>query len=210
MIQEHSTAGIILAAGASTRFGQPKQLLRLNGRCLVEWVLEAALDARLKRIILVLGYAHQKIQQVLGKKLQHPKLQIEVNPHYQNGQSGSLKLGLSCVSDTYPSVMFLLADQPLVDAVTLNILLEQFWSTDRHICVPTFAGRIGNPCIFSSHFYPQIMQISGDIGARRIIQANPEQVHEVQIQNPHFFLDVDTPADLEKIKKLFQKSTQPF
>ena len=179
-----------------------EQLLQLNGRCLIEWVLEAAINARLKRIILVLGYAHQKIQQALGKKLTHPKLQLEINPHYEDGQSGSLQIGLSRVSDTYPAVMFLLADQPLVDAVTLNFLLEQFWSTNKHICVPTFAGRMGNPCIFSSHFYPQIMQISGDIGARRIIQANPEHVQEVQIQNPHFFLDVDTPADLEKIKTL--------
>ncbi|MBW2486527.1 MAG: nucleotidyltransferase family protein [Deltaproteobacteria bacterium] len=202
MIQENKTAGIILAAGASTRFGQPKQLLRLSSKYLVEWVLEAAINTRLKRIILVLGYAHQKIQQALGKKRNHPKLQIEINPHYEDGQSGSLQIGLSCVRDTYPAVMFLLADQPLVDAVTLNFLLEQFWSSHKNICVPSFAGKIGNPCIFSSHFYPQIMQISGDIGARRIIQANPKQVHEVPIQNPHFFLDIDTPADLEKIKAL--------
>ncbi|MGD2098337.1 MAG: nucleotidyltransferase family protein [Desulfobacterales bacterium] len=202
MIQKNSTAGIILAAGASTRFGRPKQLVRLNGRCLVEWVLEAALNARLERVILVLGYAHQKVQQTLDKKLRHPKLQIEINPHHEDGQSRSLQLGLSCVKNTYPAVMFLLADQPLVDAVTLNVLLKQFWSTDKHICVPAFAGRIGTPCIFSSHFYPQIMQIKGDMGARRIIQANPEQVQEVQVQTPRFFLDVDIPADLEKIKKL--------
>jgi molybdenum cofactor cytidylyltransferase len=202
MIHEIPTAGIILAAGASTRFGQPKQLLQLNGKYLVEWVLEAALKSNLKRIILVLGYAHQKIQQVLGQKLNHPKLQIEINSHYKDGQSNSLQIGLSCVKDTYPAVMFLLADQPLVDAVTLNFLLKQFWSSHQTICVPSFAGRIGNPCIFSSYFYPQIMQISGDIGARRIIHANPKQVHVVPIQDPHFFLDIDTPADLEKIKML--------
>ncbi|MGD8992818.1 MAG: nucleotidyltransferase family protein [Desulfobacterales bacterium] len=203
MIHEIPTAGIILAAGASTRFGQPKQLLQLNKRCLLEWVLQAAINARLKRIILVLGYAHRQIQQALGKKLNHPKLQIKINPHYKDGQSGSLQTGLSCVKDTYPAAMFLLADQPLVDAATLNILLERFWSSPKNICVPSFAGRSGNPCIFSSYFYPQIMQIGGDIGARRIIQSNPEQVQEVQLQNPHIFWDVDTPADLLKIKELF-------
>ena len=201
MTQEIPTAGVILAAGASTRFGQPKQLSVLKDRYLIEWVLEAALNARLKRIILVLGYAHQKIQQTLGKKLDHPKLQIEINPRYKDGQSGSLKLGLSSVRDTYPAVMFLLADQPLVDAVTLNFLLDQYWSTDKNICVPTSAARIGNPCIFSSHFYPQILKISGDSGARHIIRTNPEQVLKVQIHNPHFFMDVDTPADLEEINK---------
>ncbi len=202
MTQKIPTAGIILAAGESKRFGHPKQLLRLKDRYLIEWVLDAALSSKLTRVVLVLGHAHQKIQQVLGKKLDHPKLQVEINPHYKDGQSGSLQIGLSCARDTYPAVMFLLADQPLVDDATLNFLLAQFWSSHKNICVPTFAGKMGNPCILSSHFYPQIMQISGDIGARRIIGVNPEQVQKARIQNPHFFLDVDRPADLEKIKKL--------
>jgi molybdenum cofactor cytidylyltransferase len=210
MIKEIPTAGIILAAGASTRFGRPKQLLALNDRCLLEWVLDAALKAKLKQIVLVLGYAHSKIQQTLGKILHHPKLQIEVNPHYEDGQSSSLRLGLSSIIDTYSAVMFLLADQPLVDVATLNYLLDHFWSSDKDICVPTCAGKSGTPCIFSSYFYPQIMQITGDIGARRIIKANPEHVLEVDIKNPHFFLDVDTPEDLETIKKFADSIPLPF
>jgi molybdenum cofactor cytidylyltransferase len=87
MMQQKATAGIILAAGASTRFGQPKQLLRLKDRYLLEWVLDAALNSGLSKIILVLGYAHQKIQQALGNKLRHAKLRIEVNPDYRKGQS---------------------------------------------------------------------------------------------------------------------------
>lgn len=202
MTQEIPTAGIILAAGASTRFGRPKQLVRLKGRCLIEWVLDAALISKLSRIILVLGYAHQKVQRALGEKLLHSKLQVEVNPHHKKGQSCSLQLGLSRVRDAFPAVMFLLADQPLVDAATLNTLLDNFWSADKDICIPTFAGKKGNPCIFKNKFYQQIMNISGDIGARRIIKANPESVLEVDIKNPHFFLDVDTPEDLERINKL--------
>jgi molybdenum cofactor cytidylyltransferase len=201
MIQEIPTAGIILAAGASTRFGRPKQLLRLNDKYLIEWVLDAALNAKLNRIILVLGHSHQKIQQTLSLKLRHPKLQIEINPHPEKGQSCSLQQGLSRVRDTFPAAMFLLADQPFVDAATLNFLLEQFWSGDKDICVPTFAGKKRNPCIFRKNFYPQIMDIIGDTGARQIIKANPENVLEVDIKNPRFFLDVDTPEDLEKIKK---------
>ena len=196
------TAGIILAAGASTRFGRPKQLLRLKNRCLIERVLDAALDSKLSKIILVLGYAHQKIQQTLGKKLQHAKLQIEVNPNYQKGQSHSLQLGLSPIISTFPAAMFLLADQPLVDASTINFLLEKFWSADKDICVPTFHGKRGNPSIFSQKFYKQIMAIKGDVGARQLIKTHPERVLEIEINNPHFFLDVDTPEDFKIIKKL--------
>ena len=202
MVHKSPTAGIILAAGASTRFGLPKQLLRLKDRCLIEWVLDAALDSKLSKIILVLGYAHQKIQQTLGKKLRHAKLQIEVNPHYQKGQSHSLQVGLSPVINTFPAVMFLLADQPLVDAATINFLLEQFWSADKDICVPTFHRKRGNPSIFSQKLYKQVMEIKGDVGARQIIKTHPERLLEIEINNPLIFLDVDTPEDFEKIKKL--------
>jgi molybdenum cofactor cytidylyltransferase len=202
MMQVKPTAGIILAAGESTRFGRPKQLLQLKARCLVEWVLDAALASELSRIILVLGYAHQKIQKALGKKLRHAKLQIEINPHFQKGQSHSLQVGLSSVIDAFPAVMFLLADQPLVDAAAINCLLNKFWSADKDICVPTFRGKRGNPSIFSQKFYKHIMKIKGDIGARQIIMTHPERVLEIEIKNPLLFSDVDTPEDFEKINKL--------
>lgn len=202
MIQVKPTAGIILAAGESTRFGRPKQLLQLKGRCLVEWVLDAALASELSRIILVLGHAHQKIQKVLGKKMEHAKLQIEVNPDYQKGQSHSLQVGLSGVINAFPAVMFLLADQPLIDAATINCLLNGFWAAKKDICVPTFHGKRGNPTIVSQKFYRHIMKIKGDIGARQIIKAHPDRVLEIAIKNPLFFSDVDTPEDFEKINKL--------
>jgi molybdenum cofactor cytidylyltransferase len=202
MFQRNPTAGIILAAGASTRFGRPKQLLRLKDKYLLEWVLDAALNSMLSRIVLVIGYAHQKILKALEEKLPHAKLQIEINPHYQKGQSQSLQVGLSKVMNTYPAAMFLLADQPLVDAATINYLLDNFWSADKDICVPTIGGKRGNPTIFRKNFYSKIMNIMGDIGARRIIGAHPARVLEIEIENPHFFFDIDTPEDMERIKAL--------
>ncbi len=164
--------------------------------------MDAALDSELCRIILVLGYAHQKIRQALGEKLRHAKLQIEVNPQFQKGQSHSLKVGLSRVIDTSPAVMFLLADQPLVDAETINCLLDKFWSADKDIGVPTYRGKRGTPSIFRKNFYPQIMKITGDTGARQIIREHPDRVLEIEIKDPRLFLDIDTAEDLKRIKKL--------
>lgn len=200
MAQEIKTAGIILAAGASTRFGRPKQLVRLNNRCLIEWVLDAALKSKLNRIILVLGYAHQQVLQAIDPKLRHSKLQIEINPHHEKGQSHSLKVGLSRIKNDFAAVMFLLGDQPMLNPATINILLEKFWSTDKDICVPTYRGRRKTPTLFSDRFYRHLLGIKGDMGARQLIDANPEQVLTVEMDDPLCFIDVDTQKDFKQLK----------
>jgi molybdenum cofactor cytidylyltransferase len=199
MIQEKPTAGIILAAGASTRFGQPKQLMRLKDKYLIEWVLDAALNSRLSRIVLVLGYAHQKILQVLEEKSQHSKLHIEINPKYKKGQSHSLRVGLSTVKNDFPAVMFILGDQPMLSSATINTLLDRFGSVDKDICVPTYKGQRKNPVVFSRRFYSHLMAIKGDIGARQLID-------EVEIDDPLGFFDIDTTQDFEKLKKKLEKT----
>ena len=206
MSLEKPTAGIILAAGAATRFGQPKQLLRLKGKYLIEWVLDAALNSRLGRVVLVLGHAHQKVLQALGKKAQHSKLDIEVNPHYKKGQSHSLRVGLAKVKNDFPAVIFLLGDQPMLNSATINMLLKRFWSVDKDICVPTYRGQRKTPAIFSRRFYSHLMGIKGDIGARQLIDDNPDQVLTVEIDDPLCFFDLDTPQDFENLKKMLEKA----
>jgi len=206
MIQEKPTAGIILAAGAATRFGQPKQLLRLKEKYLIERVLDAALNSRLSRVVLVLGYAHQKILQALAEKTQHSKLHIEVNPHYKKGQSHSLRVGLAAVKNDFPAVTFLLGDQPMLNSATINTLLERFWSGDKDICVPTYRGRRKNPVIFSRRLYNHLMDIKGDTGARQLIDDNPDQVLTIEIDDPLCFFDVDTPQDFKNLKKELEEA----
>jgi len=99
--KKKQTAGIILAAGASTRFGQPKQLLKLKNKYLLEWVLDAALASRLQSVVLVLGHEHHKILQALGIKTNHPHLQVEINHRYLEGQSRSLQAGLLKVRQAF-------------------------------------------------------------------------------------------------------------
>ena len=106
------TAGIILAAGESSRFGQPKQLVELRGRMLVAWVLDAALASHLETVVLILGRDHHKISAALGQRVFHPKLELVFNPRYHEGQSTSLTAGLFRIRDRFPAVMFLLGPAP--------------------------------------------------------------------------------------------------
>ncbi len=194
-------AGVILAAGRSARFGTPKQLLKLNNRPMVEWVLDNALKSRLQRIILVLGCQYQSILNLLGKKAQHPRLQIVVNHSFREGLSRSLLYGLKAVRRKSEAVMFLLADQPLADAGLINLLLKKFQTSDKGICVPVYQGKRGNPTIFRKCYYDKLMMIKGDQGGRRLIKTHIEDVLEVQVCAPAYFWDIDTRGDAAKIER---------
>jgi len=206
MIQKSSIAGIILAAGASTRFGRPKQLLLLEGKYMIEWVLDAALGSRLDRIVLVLGDSHKKVLQALDQKLQHPKLTIEINPEFHRGQSRSLRAGLTKVKDGFAAVMFLLGDQPMINSAIINLLLETYQAVGKDICVPTYRGKRKNPTIFGHRLYSQLMEIRGDKGARELIDDNPNRVLTVEIEDPLCFFDVDTPGDFKQLKNLIMEN----
>ncbi len=205
MIKEIPTAGIILAAGASTRFGQPKQLVRFKDRYLIEWVLDAAIHSKLSRIVVVLGASHQKIMQTLDQQLQHSKIQIEINPEFKQGQSTSLRAGLSIVKDHFAAVMFLLADQPMLNSGIINTLLEKIWGSNKDICVPTTCGKRKNPTLFRHRLYDQLMAVKGDMGARQLIEKNPNHVLSVEIDDPLYFWDIDTQKDIETLKKRLEK-----
>lgn len=198
------TAGIILAAGESTRFGEPKQLLRLGGRFLIEWVLTAALNSKLDQVLLVLGFEHERIRRSLFSSTTHPKCEILVNHEYRDGQSTSLKAGIASIRQRFPSVMFLLGDQPLVDTTVIDFLLGRFVASEKPICVPTHRGTRGNPVLFASCFYPQLLGIEGDQGARDIIDGHSHQVLAVEIDDPRVFLDVDRREDAETAAALLK------
>ena len=202
MSSKTHTAGIILAAGASIRFGQPKQLIKLRDKYLVEWVVDAAVNSRLQTIVLVLGHEHQKIINALETKVRHPKLKVVINHHYRDGQSTSLKTGLACVRQTFSAVMYLLGDQPMINPNTIDRLLDQFHDSDKDICVPVYEGQRGNPTIFKRSIYEEIMMIDGDIGARDIIAKKAERVWYARIKDPLCFFDIDSPDDLKNLQAL--------
>jgi len=196
------TAGIILAAGMSTRFGGPKQLQKLKDRYLLDWVLDAALGSQLECLILVLGHHFEAIRKALGDSLHHPSLKVVNNPHYREGLSTSLRTGVSHIQHDFSSVMFLLADQPLLNSEIIDLLLARFHGSQKDICVPIYQGLQRNPAIFSNRFFNRLMSIEGDIGARKLIQSHPERVLYIEIDDPLCFFDIDTADDLKKLQSL--------
>lgn len=201
-MSDSKTAGIILAAGASARFGRPKQLARLRGKPLLTRVLDAAVQSDLDRVVLVLGCAHRQIAARLNEHLLDAGIRPVINHEYRRGQGSSLRLGLSKVPADFAAAMFLLADQPLVTASLINRLLAANRRSQKGICLPAAGGRPGNPVIFDSKYFEALMRIEGDRGGREIIRSHPHDVLKVEIDCPHALVDIDTPEDLAALNAL--------
>lgn len=195
-------AGIVLAAGRSSRMGRPKQLLPFRGRTVLEWVVDNALASRLHRVIVVLGHAAEAVKPLMEQR----KVTTTVNPSYGAGQSSSLKAGLRELSEDCEAALFLLGDQPLVTAETIDLLIDVFADSPSPIIIPTFNGRRGNPVLFSRVTFPRIEALHGDCGARTLFQEYSEEIRFVAVNTPAILFDLDTEDDYHRLLKEFPVS----
>ncbi len=200
MTPKKPTAGIILAAGMSERFKDgPKQLLKLKGGYMIEYVIRASLDSKLNRIFLVLGHYHNKILKALAgniKYFKHDRLEIIINRQYRQGMSSSVRAGLASIGNKFGSVMFLLGDQPMVDSRLIDLMLKRFYKSDKNICAPVYKGKRGNPTIFSREHFNLLQRVKGDSGGRRIILANPDDILKIETDSPACVFNINTMDDL--------------
>jgi len=193
------TAGLILAAGAASRFGSAKPLALLDGRPMLEHVLEVARDAGLAPVIVVLGAAAAEIDAAIGWRTEHRIL----NPEPERGLATSLRLGLAAVEAQAPgedATVILLGDQPRTDPEVVARLLAVGASPMHPIVAPRYAGGGGpNPLLLHRSAYGLARLAAGDQGLGPVLAAHPELVRYVEVHgtNP----DVDTPADLASMTR---------
>ncbi|MFQ3631560.1 NTP transferase domain-containing protein [Roseiflexus sp.] len=182
-------AGIILAAGTSSRMGRSKQLLDWGGRPLVRAIAETALAAGLDEVIVVIG----SIAGEVGAALADLPVRLAPNPLAAAGQSTSLRAGIAALSPKVAAAVILLADQPFVTAAIIEALVRAWRDRYAPIVAPVFAGTRGNPVLFDRSMFAELLAIEGDQGARSIIASNLARVHSVHFDNKRPLLDIDTP-----------------
>jgi molybdenum cofactor cytidylyltransferase len=185
-------AAVILAAGGSSRLGQPKQLVLWRGRPLVWHAARAALGAGLDPVIVVVGAHAADVRAALDSL----PVSVVENPNWRSGQSSSVKAGLAVVREAEATV-FLLTDTPYVDSDLVAALSEAHRKSLAPIVAPRAAGRRANPVLFDRLTYPALFQIEGDQGGRDLFDRF--EVHWVDWQ-AEILLDVDDQADLARMK----------
>jgi molybdenum cofactor cytidylyltransferase len=191
-------AAVVLAAGRSTRMGGPNKLLaEIARRPLVRIAVEAALASRADPVIVVVGHQRGEIEKALAGL----PVRLVDNPDFAQGLGASLKAGIAAVPAQADGAIVCLGDMPRVDAGLMNRLIAAF-DPDRTalVAVPTFEGKRGNPVLWSRRFFPDLMAVEGDVGARHLIGRYGEAVVEVPIEGKGAFADVDTPEALIGIR----------
>jgi molybdenum cofactor cytidylyltransferase len=192
-------SALLLAAGKGERMKRIKQLLSLGGESMVEVSLKNLQSSRVDEIIVVLGFAAERILPLVKGK---EKIRPVVNPGFREGMSTSIHHGLKAVDPKTKGVLIALADQPFISSEIIDLLIERFAEGGKGIVVPVYQGRRGHPVILNRERYEgELFALRGDVGGREIVRRHPEDVLEVEVASSGVVSDIDDWDDYKTIKR---------
>jgi molybdenum cofactor cytidylyltransferase len=189
-------AAVVLAAGRSTRMGANKLIADVGGKPMVRRVAEAALESAASPVLVVTGHQQADVRVALTGL----DVMFVHNPNYAQGLSTSLKAGIAAAPASVAGALVLLGDMPQIAPGHLNQLIAAFRDRVGFIIVPVHAGKRGNPVLWPRAFFPAMLALDGDAGAKRLLAANAGCVGEVDLGTDAIFLDVDTAEALARVR----------
>jgi molybdenum cofactor cytidylyltransferase len=197
-------AGLLLAAGASTRMGTPKQLLPAGDALLLDRVLAQALHSDLQLVVLVLGFRADEIRTRIRSGKHQSNLKIVENTGYDLGISSSIMIGLSHIEKNYDHVMILLGDMPYITSGIINRLVSGYLDSGLPLGALKVRGKRSHPVIIGRPFFPALHRLTGDQGARDLFINHHEQVCLVEPGEDYDDADIDTYEDYLKFKRTLE------
>jgi molybdenum cofactor cytidylyltransferase len=185
---------------------QNKLLADLGGKPMVRRVVETALASRARPVLVVTGHMAAEVAAALeGTWADGQPSSFDVtlvpNPDYATGLASSLRAAIRAVPGHCDGALILLGDMPRIAPEHLDRLLDAFADAPAAIVVPVHEGRQGNPILWPRRYFPDLMQLEGDAGAKRLLAAHREHVREVPMGTSAIFADVDTPEELTRLLK---------
>jgi molybdenum cofactor cytidylyltransferase len=194
MTDEATPHVLVLAAGSSSRFGSPKQLVRVGGVALLQRAVSHATELAGHAVTVVLG-AHAS---ELTPLLRHTSATVLINRHWEEGLASSLRLGVSHLPGSTEAVLVTLADQAAITAFDLRRLAGAWRRQPDSVIAASYDGHTGVPAVFPRHAFPLLLALRGDTGARPVLSQLADRV--VRVPMSHAAIDIDTPEDLLKLE----------
>jgi molybdenum cofactor cytidylyltransferase len=204
--KRHQVAAIVLAAGASTRYGQPKQLLPVGGKTMLQHVVDVVLASPVDQTIVVLGHRAGEIGASVRRGLPtaaDKSADIVTNEEWQAGLSTSVQAGLRAIRSDIQAALFVLADQPAITPGIIAALLGRYRETGAPIVVPTYRGERGNPALFDRSLFAELMEVRNDKGGRQLIDRYANRTEKVEVGSEAVLVDVDTEEDYQRFKEAY-------
>ncbi len=192
---ELQVAAIILAAGAGTRMGRLKQLLVCRGKTLVQHSIDQAAAAGFDPVVVVVGSESH----ILRDSIAGQRIQIVQNERWQTGMGSSLAEGMRALfksGKTPDAVAILVVDQPLIEPKHLAGMRELLARGEGAIVAARYSGTLGVPALFKREFFPALLSLPPEAGARTLLRSADSRVVEFPL--PEAAVDIDTPEDFER------------
>ena len=188
-------SGIILAAGLSTRMGEPKQLLPFRDSTIIETVIDNLLGSKLSEVIVVVGHEADKIQTCI----QHKPVKIVFNPDYQEGMLTSAQYGVGSISASADAFAMTLVDLPLITPDLVDMVIDAYVQAEGGIAVPSYNYRRGHPVIFDRRYADDILGLDGNSGGvRSLYKKYADDIHYVTVDTDRVLTDIDYRKDYEE------------
>jgi molybdenum cofactor cytidylyltransferase len=197
MSSKNETAAVILAAGSSSRLGKPKQLLKLSGKTLLQRSIDAATDSAATPVIVVLGANAEQILPEINKSRVH----VIINSEWEEGIASSIRIGLNEVLFNSPSaeaVILMVCDQPYISPALINELINTQKQTGKPIVSCNYGEAIGPPALFHRSLFNELMHLTGDAGAKKIIRQHGDEVATILFTKGK--IDIDTEEDYNALR----------
>jgi len=187
---------ILLAAGGSSRLGQPKQLVLFKNEFLINYIIDQIGRGGISDIRIVLGSHFSEIK----KHIKNKKLEIIQNPDWKEGISSSIKYGLSNLRTGTEAVLIFIVDQPFLNPKLIVKIMDKFGISKANIIAACVSGQIVHPVLYRKDVFAKLMELKGDIGGKAIF--GKETVETINWEDERLLLDIDSISDLEKINNL--------
>ena len=188
-------SAILLAAGKSNRMsGENKLTKKIQGIPLIKHSVKNILSSSIDELIIVLGYQKEIIEKLIGK---NDKIKFIFNKNFQNGMASSIKTGLNHLSEKTEAFFICLGDMPMVSHDIYNQLIKS--KDNKEIIVPTYKRQQGNPVLFDKSMKEKVIDVSGDVGAKKILERNKDKIFNLEINDQSIIKGFDTQDDFNSL-----------